>query len=199
MFACLAALAGGDLSDQEFCQRLPVSILPLIMLFGLHLVHNDLLTFQLLKYLCLDCDIIQIWSATCECAILFGCKYSAKIDGAARFSLRCIVDLQQKDRQAFDVIRCTDTAEPLNFAVKPTWSLLQVYHRPSSSSICVPAASTMAYLAERLTYDGVCLPPSTNAAVSEGRAGASTAKATVLQVSKQTLSHRCAEQLMHRP
>lgn len=48
MFACLAALAGGDLSDQEFCQRLPVSILPLIMLLGLHLVHNDLLTFQLL-------------------------------------------------------------------------------------------------------------------------------------------------------
>lgn len=49
MFACLAAvLAGGNFCDQEFCQGLPVSILPLIMLLGLHLVHNDLLTFQLL-------------------------------------------------------------------------------------------------------------------------------------------------------
>ena len=33
----------------------------------------------------------------------------------------------------------------------------------------------MAYLSERLTYDGVCLLPSTFAAVSVGRAGASTA------------------------
>ena len=57
-------LARGDLGDQELCQGLPVSILSLVMLFGLHLVHNHLLPFELFQDLCLNSDIFQVRSAT---------------------------------------------------------------------------------------------------------------------------------------
>ncbi len=50
-------LARGNLSNQELCQGLPVSIFPLVVLFGLHLVHNHLLPLELFQYLCLDSDI----------------------------------------------------------------------------------------------------------------------------------------------
>ena len=57
-------LARRNLCDQELCQGLPVSIFPLVMLFGLHLVHNHLLPLELFQDLCLDSDIFQVRSAT---------------------------------------------------------------------------------------------------------------------------------------
>ena len=56
-----------------------------------------------------------------------------------------------------------------------TCSLLQVYHRPSSSNSCVPAASTIAYLSDRLTYEGAD-PLVLAEDESAVREGASTAK-----------------------
>ena len=54
----LIYLAGGDLGYQELSEGLPVSIFSLVVLFRLHLVHNNLLTLKLFQYFCLNCDIV---------------------------------------------------------------------------------------------------------------------------------------------
>ena len=62
----------------------------------------------------------------------------------------------------------------MSYMLLHTCNLLQVYHRPSSSNSCVPAASTIAYLSDRLTYDGeVPLVPGADGSLV--REGASTA------------------------
>ena len=43
--------------NQKLCEWLPVPIFPLVMLFWLHFVHNDLLTLQLFKNLCLHSSV----------------------------------------------------------------------------------------------------------------------------------------------
>ena len=68
---CLAA--GADFGDQKLCEWLPVSVFPLVMLFGFHLVYNDLFAFQLLQDFCLNSDIFQIRFATREIAIVLCC------------------------------------------------------------------------------------------------------------------------------
>ena len=79
--ACAEELRG-NLGNQKLCEWLPVPIFPLIMLFWLHFVHNDLLAFQLFKNLCLHSSIFKVWSTTCEGAILLCCQNSTKLDCA---------------------------------------------------------------------------------------------------------------------